>query len=114
MNLGMINAREARALLDAISTCGVPAPEDQAGLLETLDAIRAAGTQESDPTDALIRDAFERKLRGAELRKRISQASAAFYDVEYGHGLPQRAERSAMHAFAKALEKSAATRLSPH
>ena len=65
------------------------------------------GTQ-SDPTDALIVDAFERKLRGAELRKRISQASAAHYEIEYGHGLPARAERSAVYAFTKALENGGA------
>ena len=65
------------------------------------------GTQ-SDPTDALIVDAFERKLRGAELRKRISQASATHYEFEYGHGLPARAERSAVYAFTKALENGGA------
>ena len=82
MRHSALNARDAQNLLDAISACAVQPPSELSGLLETLDAIHGAGAQ-PDPTVELIKDVFKDRL-------------------------PARAERSAMHAFAEALENGAA------
>jgi hypothetical protein len=107
MSLSSVHVGDARRLLELITACGVQPPEELTGLLETLDAIRATGVH-SDPTHALIVDAFTNNLRGDALAKRISQASAEHYAVEYGHCLPQRAEQACMRAFGEALDKGGA------
>lgn len=103
MSLSSVPVSDARRLCEQITACGVQPPEELTGLLDTLDAIHAAGVH-SDPTHALIKDAFKHSLRGDALTKRIRQASAEHYAVEYGHGLPARAEQACMRAFGEALE----------
>lgn len=110
INIAMIGARHAKALLTATTDSGGTPPKALSDLVDSLGAVAKAGTI-TDPTNDLIKAVLADTLRGDELDERIARA-AAQATAEYRAGLRQRAELADMKEFVKALQDGAATKSS--
>ena len=74
INIAMIGARHAKALLTATTDCGGTLPKALSDLVDSLGAVAKAGTI-TDPTNDLIKAVLAGTLRGDELDERIAQAA---------------------------------------
>jgi hypothetical protein len=107
INIAMIGARHAKALLTATTDCEGTSPKALSDLVDSLGAVAKAATI-TDPTNDLINAVLAGTLRGDELDERIAQAARpGNRRIPYA-GLRQRAELAVMKEFVNALQDGAA------